>query len=186
MLAASSETMPGTGLPYTAWLTPLTANPSMTASELGTAIANAYYGDATENSTYGITDLAQLDALAAAVDAFAAALLANPSFYAQVETVRQNTQWFTYGEYIDLTDFASRLLAMSSAPQQVVQTASALLDQLDRAIIHSVAQSGYPGSHGLAIYLPANGGGFDPAYQDTGAVWSTRTAWDDFVADFAN
>ncbi|MBU1069149.1 hypothetical protein KJ975_06205 [Myxococcota bacterium] len=186
VLAASSETMPGTGLPYTAWLTPLTANPSMTATELGTAIANAYYGDATENSTYGITDLGQVDDLAAAVDAFAAALLANPAFYAQVETVRQNTQWFTYEEYIDLTDFASRLVTMSSAPQQVVQTASALLDQLDLAIVHSVAQSGYPGSHGLAIYLPASGGGFDPAYQDTGAVWSTRTAWDDFVADFAN
>jgi len=158
----------------------------MTATVLGQTMADAYYGAAEENSTYAISDLATLDALASAVDAFAAALLANPSFYAQVETVRQATQWFTYAEYIDLTDFASRLLALSSAPQAVAQTASALLDQLDLTITHSIAQSGYPGSHGLYIYLPANGGGFDAAYQDTGAVWSTRTAWDDFVADFAN
>jgi hypothetical protein len=186
VLAASSETIPGTGLPYGDWLAPLVANPAMNAAGLGIAMANAYYNDDTGNATFGITDLNALNPLAAAVDAFAAALLANPAFYAQVEQVRQSTQWFTYGEYIDLTDFAMRLLAMSSAPLQIVQTASALLDQLQIAIVHAVAQTGYPGAHGLAIYLPARNGGFDPAYQDAGAVWSTRTAWDDFVADFAN
>jgi len=186
VLAASSETMPATGLPYGAWLAPLAADPAMTALQLGTIMADAYYNAASENATYGVTDLDASDALAAAVDAFGAALLANPTFYAQVEPVRQATQWFTYEEYIDLADFAARLLALSSAPQAVAQTASALLDQLDLSVTHAVAQSNYPGSHGLAIYLPAQGGGFDAAYQDTGAVWSSRTAWDDFVADFAN
>ncbi len=186
VLAASSETMPGTGLPYGAWLAPLVADPGMTAPELGVAMADAYHADATENATYGITDLGASDALAAAVDALAAALLANPSFFTQVEQIRAATQWFTYEEYLDLADFAGRLLQLSSAPQAVAQAASALLDQLDLSVVHFVAQSGYPGSHGLAIYLPARGAGFDPAYQDVGAVWSQRTRWDEFVAAFTN
>ncbi len=186
VLAASSETMPGTGLPYGGWLAPLAADPTMTAGELGIAMANAYYQAGAENSTYGIIDLDASDALAAAVDALAQALLANPSFFAQVEQARAATQWFTYEEYIDLTDFATRLLAFSSAPQAVAQAASALLDQLDLSILHFVAQTDYPGSHGLAIYLPGQGAGFDPAYQDLGAVWSQRTAWDEFVDAFTN
>ncbi|MBU1239610.1 hypothetical protein KKF84_03090 [Myxococcota bacterium] len=186
-LLASSETIPGTGFPYQTAFAPLASSPeTLSATMLGTAIVDAYYNDITENSTLSLTDLAALDTLTPALSTLADALMANPSFYTQLEAIRQSTLWFSYPEHIDLYHFASQIVATSSAPLAVVQAASAILSEIDAAVLHHRAQSDYSQSHGLAIYLPAMGNGVDAVYQSgSGATWAGRSTWDEFVLSFA-
>lgn len=185
-LAASSETMPSTGLPYSDILQGLTANPSWTGLDLARQMVTSYYRAGSDNSTYAASNLDALQTLESAVDAFALALLANPAFYSQVEQSRAQSQFFTYPEYIDLYDFASRILASAGAPPDAAQSAGDLLTAFNEVVVLARAQSSHPGSHGLSIFLPARHAGFPAEYQGAGANWSRRTSWDDFLADFCN
>ncbi len=184
--AASSETMPATGLPYTDVLQGLVANPGWTGLDLARRMVTSYYRGGADNSTYAAIDIDQLDVLTSAVDALAVALLGAPTFHSQVEQVRGSSQAFTYPEYVDLYDFASRLLASSSAPAAVAQSASALLSAFGSVVVLARAQSTHPNAHGLSIFLPAFQNGLSADYQGAGATWSARTSWDEFLADFCN
>ncbi|MBW2701877.1 MAG: hypothetical protein JRF33_13760 [Deltaproteobacteria bacterium] len=182
-LVASSETEPVAGWPYHEFLPGLVADYNMAAADLGISIVDAYSNESSDNSTLAVTDLNSMDDLAVAMDAFASELMNNTGLYGTISSVRSNTQSFTFSEFKDLQGFAEGVAVMSTAPAALQQAAQALVDQLEVTIVYSRAQSGYSGSNGLSIYFPSSSDSMDPAYRDSGAIW-TRTMWDEFLVSF--
>ncbi len=179
-LVASSETEPAPGWSYHAFLPQLTANPTMSAVTLGQAIIDSYHAESSRNATLAMTDLNTVDPLATALTNFANAMMANPSYYSTLRSIRSQTQDFYESDYRDLRDFTERVSARSGVPADIKAAADALLLQLDSSIVYNRAQSDYPGAHGLAIYFPASSPDPDYSYGQ-GAVWSQRTTWDEFL-----
>ncbi len=183
-LVASSETEPGSGWAYHGFLPGLVSNWQMSPEELGTSIVDAFYNESTSDSTLALTNLDTMGELASAMTDFANALMAHSDLYSQIDSVRSATQSFYLSEFRDIQDFAERVGAMSGVPSDLATAANALVAQLQTTITYSRAQSGYPGSNGLSIYFPSHSSSLDPAYMDSGAVWSQHSTWDDFLQSF--
>ena len=149
-------------------------------------VCDMYYDEASNNATLSVIDLDTMDDLAAAMTVFSDALMANSAMYSSISSVVNSTQSFYYSENRDLKDFALGVAGMAGAPGDLVDAANALVAQLDISIAYNRNQSDYPGAYGMAIYLPGYNQGMDSGYTDSGAVWSQRTTWDEFLDDFAN
>jgi hypothetical protein len=185
-LIASEANIPGTGFEYEGFLGPLVVDPTMPALTLGETIVQSYYDGAPNNRTLTLTDLATMDILATAITAFADQLRANPSLFADFETLRQGTQSWGTNTHRDFYRFTEQVVALSTAPQPLVDAATALLAQLDVTIVYNRAQFDQPHSNGLAIYFPELGSSISSQYDDAGAVWCSHTTWDEFLTDFVN
>jgi hypothetical protein len=183
-LVASEETEPGRGWAYHGFLVPLIETWTMSALELGQHICDSYHDEASDDVTLSVIDLDTMDALADEMTNFADTLMANPDLYGSVNSVRNATQSFAIGDNRDLKDFALGIAAMSGAPQELIDAANALIAQLDISIAYNRNQGGYSDAHGMAIYLPDRNSSVNPDYTDSGAVWSQRTTWDEFLQDF--
>ncbi|HUU01984.1 MAG TPA: clostripain-related cysteine peptidase [Myxococcota bacterium] len=180
---ASEETEPWDGWAYNGFLPGLIADPTnISPADLAISIVDAYYNEASGDSTMGAINLDTMGDLNAAISNFADALMANSSFYSQVNSARSSTQSFADSSFRDLKDFAARVAGISGAPADLVAAANALVAQLDVTIIYNLAQSGYSGAYGLSIYLPSQGSSIGSDY--TGAIWSQQTTWDEFLQDF--
>jgi hypothetical protein len=181
-LLASEEVEPFDGWPYDDFLPDLIADHTMSPLELGTAIVDAYHAAGQwDNATLSVVDLDTLDDLNATITAFADAMMAHPELYTDIEIVSSNTQGFYDSDFRDLKDFALGVAAISGAPQDLVDAADALVQQLDISIAYSRAQAGYPGAYGMSVYLPSYS--VSSQYTDAGAVWSQQTTWDEFLFD---
>jgi hypothetical protein len=185
-LVASSEVEPEGGWAYDTTLALLASRPTATPVELGTHIVNTYHEADEANATMAVTDLSGLSAAEDALTEFANELMVNPNLFRAIDRVRGQSQAFNLGQHRDLIDFASRIAAMREAPEELVAAALNLAAVLGEVIVDSRAQSGYPGSHGLAIYFPARGVQMDPAYSDSGAIWSENATWDEFLQAFTS
>ena len=83
------------------------------------------------------------------------------------------------------TSTAEKVAAISTAPQSLSDAANGLISQLGVTILYSRTRgTDYDNAHGLSVYLPRYGGGIDPDYTETGAVWAPRTTWDEFLEAF--
>lgn len=184
-LVASSETIPGPGWSYDAFLGDLIADPSMGPETLGVSIIDSYHAESSSNSTLALSDLSTVDSLAVAISTLADALAAHPSRYADWDSVRAGTLSFSGQPFHDIGSLALTLASMSSAPPDVTSAAQELTDALDLTVVHNAVQSGYGDSHGLSIYWPEQGTSMDSDYQASGADWSDLTTWDEFLTDFA-
>lgn len=71
VMVASEETEPGAGWPYNTILADLVANPTWSASQLGTAIVNRYYASYGNDETMAAIDMTQINTLATQVSSFA-------------------------------------------------------------------------------------------------------------------
>lgn len=187
-LVASSETEPVWGWDYTGFIPLLVNNPTETSAlDLAKNIVDSYYSYNTDNATLAVSNLGTMNALATDVTNLANSLMNHSDLYGEIETIRSNTQNFYHiNEFRDLYHFAKLLTEWDSVPSDIETAAQNLMDQLDVTVAYSKAQSSHPNSYGLAIYFPQKGSSFNELYRDEGAVWSTRTTWDEFVEDFTD
>jgi hypothetical protein len=190
---------------WTDWLDTLVAGAeTMTPLDVGEAYVDNYRAtmetDPQYVTTIAMTELDTVPALDDAVSGFADALLAanTGTFFDDVDAVRRGAQQTAYNELVDLEDFARLVGEMDGAPADVATAAGTLRSQLDRSILYSYANIdldgwspyygsvGLAGQNGLTVYLPGRFYQFDTAYTGTGATWSARATWDEFLAAFAN
>jgi hypothetical protein len=185
VLVASQETEPASGWAYHNFLPGLIANPqSISPQDLGRSIVDAYYNESSDNSTLAVIDLTTMDALATSMTTFANALMTISDQYSRINTLRTNAQNFYYfDEFRDIKHFAQLVGADSQIPGRVASTAQGLVTQLGNTILYSRAHSSHPDATGLSVFFPGTND-WNSNYIGSGAVWSVRTTWDDFLLDF--
>ena len=178
----SEETEPGDGWDYSATLTALVADPTMTPAELGTQIVNDYV--VSYSSSWDITqsavDLDYMEALATAIDNFAIAMTARPWDWSPISTARSLAQEYYYYYYIDLYHFAQLVNQDATISQEVRDAASAVMTAVTNAVIAEGHTASVGDSHGLSIYYPETSGNYFPDYE-TDVLFTTDTNWDDFL-----
>jgi hypothetical protein len=206
-LVASEELEPTRGWDYTGLLSALAADPGMTPEELARVAVERYrawYEDVFFPSvpferypTLAAFRAEGLDAVAAAVDARAAALreaLADPARRADTvatlstgrAAVQAIDQLVKPHVYVDLVDLEVRLGGDT-----------AIADALSRATVAEYHGAARPGAHGVSIVffdrpLADQWGTYDPNYRNydrsTGAgnasEFITRFQWDELLAEF--
>ena len=81
--------------------------------------------------------------------------------------------------------FANAMSTYWNTNQGAVKAAAQdVMDELDTAIINEHHGAGWPGAHGLAIYLPATVGEFDSNYNATIIDFAANTLWEEFLSDY--
>ncbi|HOF86961.1 MAG TPA: clostripain-related cysteine peptidase [Armatimonadota bacterium] len=181
-IIGSEESPPGAGYKYDSWLGPLVADPAMTPRDLAITMAREtlnYYGSGS-NITHSVLDTAELDTLAAHVDAFAQALLAH-GFTPTLADVRDQSEDYAYGDYKDLYDYARRASAAVSN-QAVKNAASGLQAQIEKAVVANYRGALHPNSHGVSIFVP-----YPEVYSRLAGTYaplalSRDTHWDEWIA----
>jgi len=179
----SEEIEPGDGWDYTATLTALTADPTMTPAALATRIVNdyiAFYGTSSWQ-TQSAANLSLIDELATAIDSFAQAMTTATDDWTAIGTARSQTQEYYYDYYIDLYHFAQLVNQDTSISQAVRDAASAVMTAVDNAVIAEQHGSGSPGSYGLSIYYPETSTDYFSDYE-TDVLFTTATQWDEFLS----
>lgn len=183
-VVGSEEVEPLTGWPYGAILSGLAAahysGSAYSPVELAEFIVSA---DASQHTigdepggmegfpryTISARDLSQMDALASAVDDFAAALLSKIATNdEEVAAARAGVETFGDGDWyyddstsdpghsvgsIDLYHFA-QLIAASSVDTGLSDAASAVMSAVDNAVVCNLAGEEHPNANGIAIYYP--------------------------------
>ncbi|OPZ85691.1 MAG: Clostripain family protein [bacterium ADurb.Bin429] len=181
-IVGSEESPPGAGYKYDSWLGPLVANPAITPRDLAITMAREtlnYYG-ASSNITHSVVDTAELDSLAAYVDAFAQALIAH-GFTATLADIRDQSEDYAYSDYKDLYDYTQRVSAVVSN-QAVKNAASGLLEQINKTVVANYQGSQHPNSHGLSIFVP-----YPEVYSRLAGTYAPlalarNTHWDEWIA----
>ncbi len=178
----SEETEPGDGWDYAATLTALTANPTMTASQLATRIVNDYISS--YSPTLGITqsaaNLGLVDELATAINSFAQAMTGATGDWNAIKTARGLAQEYYYSYYIDLYHFAQLVNQNTSISQAVRNAASSVMTAVNNAVIAEGHTSSVANSHGLSIYYPETVSDYFSDYE-TSLLFTTDTQWDEFL-----
>jgi len=183
----SEDVEPWDGWPYDGILASLTADPAMSASQLGTVIVDEYYASYGNSETQSAVDLqTPYTSLNAAVNDFAVALINGlSSHYADIVTARNNTQAFYYLTYVDLYDFAYQVEQYVS-DGTIDAAATAVMNAVGNAVIREQHGSSWPGAHGISIYFPGSEGSYDSRY-DGSQGWLEFTAdtqWDEWLHAF--
>ena len=184
-MVGSEEVEPGAGWPYTTILKRLAKTPSMSPADLGAAVVDLYarsYGNV--NITQSLFDLRGADAVAAAVDRLAGALLKalkQPQEYVVIDKARRNAQTFDTKDFVDLYDLCDLLAARSQDPG-VIATARAVCAALEIGAGFIVAEAhkgkAVQRAKGAAIYFPrAN----DVAVSYDRLDFAKKTRWGRFV-----
>jgi len=184
LLVASQDNEPDEGWRYDLWLDPLAREPMMEPSDVARTIIDTYAGEGPRYPTLASIDLAQLDAVSAAIDALAERLIAHPEVFVAVETLRKASQLFANRDFQrDLADFAGRLADDETMPKDLRDAAATARDAVLAAVLYNQAVAAWPGAYGLSVYFPGRSAWTDSAYLDENAAW-IAARWDDFLLDF--
>jgi hypothetical protein len=196
---ASEQTIPGAGYNYVRPMGALVSNPDITAVEFGQAAIDGYieFYSALNEPAWGdynlsLIDLSQVDNVIAAVDAFSAAVQANPEAHIGViGDARNNTQFFG-GETPDEADSISSvdlmhfmaLMIQLSPDDSVKAAAQGVIDAAQKMVLYH-KQVGLPGANGLTIFFPRNG----DVYNDYGSLYpqevsTSMAGWQTFLSTF--
>lgn len=178
----SEETEPGDGWDYSATLTALVADPTMTPAELGTQIVNDYVDS--YSSSWDITqsavNLDYMEALATAVDSLAIAMMGAGSDWDAISTARSSVQEYYYYYYIDLYHFAQLVNQDATISQTVRNAAADVMTAVTNAVIAEGHTASVGNSHGISIYYPETSGSYFSDYE-TDVLFTADTHWDDFL-----
>lgn len=187
----ASEEVAWTGTPYDYYLSNLTANPSMSASELADVIVTSYIEYTSANSltsTMSGVDLSQISSLKMATDSFAQRLNESESVYNEtIRRVRGQTEGYQgpygdmYGWYMDLYHFAQLIYQYIPDPTIRIDAVNVMAGLNDTVFVEGHYH--HPNSHGLSIFFPCRTG---DDYDDFMAAYSAidfanHTMWDEFV-----
>lgn len=183
----SEEVEPGAGWPYAAWLKWVTTHADADGAGVGQALVEAFRAsydggeNGSESTTLSVVDLSKIDAVSAAADAFAAALLADRAHRKELVAGIQASQSFeepTHHDLVDLVDQVTKRVA-----NDAVKSSGAALKAAAAAMIVASAHTGEQVAHasGLAIWAPTSGGAEN--LQDYEELrWAKQGQWDAFVA----
>ncbi len=155
-LIASEETEPGCGWYYTDWLTKLSKDPSMSALEIGTNIADSFVSVCSQvasgqQATLSVIDLAELaGTVPPAFRDFAQSTNASiqSSDYKAVASARANAKEFAQSskiDQIDLIHLADNLDTVQSR---------ALAKALRSAVKYNATSRNISNANGVSIYFP--------------------------------
>jgi len=184
IIVGSEESPPGEGYPYHEWLGPLVENPALTPTELAQLIVNRTVE--VVGQRYDVTQSAlaasKLDDLAAALDEYAATLLAfeptDPQAFARARNAAQSYGGLSYQTYKDLLSYADEV-ARETGSAALAAAARTLKAALNRALLAEAHQgSSVNRSHGLSIYVPPPED-YSPRYDDLALAQATR--WDEWL-----
>ena len=212
LLIGSEESEPGLGWDYTAFLSALAGNPSMSPKALAQTVADTYLAGLTDKapdealySTFSVTDLQQLTPVGTTTAAFMSALnryVNNGTQSNLPERLTRFSQVFLQAEFetpafgstgpgdlgisLDLGILAQNAAVESGSPE--VQKASADLKQaLSRAVVYNITGKGYAGMppSGISIATLATG---DTHKKDVKAysnlTFAAPTGWLALVQEF--
>ena len=187
VFVGSEQLEPGDGWSYDTILTDLTANPTWTAAQLGTAIVNRYgesYGGA---ETQSAIDLSMIDSLSAATSQLATTIMNNATSYdiSQLQIYRDNSAYYGqdsigHQDYRDLGTILSNLASDTTITSSICTAAQTALAAYESAIIQNHSGSG-EGATGLSIYFPSADGFLDAQYNSSNSTFAANTAWDEFL-----
>ena len=198
IMLASEEVM-YTGEPYAYYLTNLTANPSMSPTELTDVIVSSYTEDIIDyslhtgqllQSTLSAVNLSQISNLKTAVDNFAQRLNDSESSYNdEIRLARGQAEGYEgpyadrYGWYMDLYHFA-QLIYQYIPNTDIRNDANQVMTLISNAVITEDHYL-HPNSHGLSIFFPCKAS-FQPTYDTYMDNYSTTdfasdTMWDEFI-----
>lgn len=189
VLVGSEELEPGDGWPYDLILQDLTVTPTMTPSELATAIVKRYidsYQRTGQDVTQSAIDLTKLDDLVEAVDALAQLLLKrlpSRSLSTALYTAWRRTVRFFDNYYVDLHHFAGNLAAATDQRdlRQACRDVQAAIE--GKGARSPLLAEGHAGARmrnvrGLSIYFPPFR---DPSVFYRELDFARRTRWADFL-----
>ncbi len=158
VIVGSEESPPGEGYVYDTFLTDLTANPDMTAKQLGIQVVNRTleaYGP-NGNNTQSAIDTTKLQSLSDSVDAFAGSLLQHRSDSAQaLKNARDNAEHMTssYSYYKDLWDY-SELVRTTTTASDLQSSATNVQTAISGMLLAEKHGTLHARTHGIAIYVP--------------------------------
>jgi len=187
----ASEEVAWAGTPYNCYLSNLTTNPSMSASELADVIVSSYIEYTAANSlpsTMSGVDLSQISSLKTATDSFAQRLNESESVYNEtIRRVRGQTEGYQgpyknmYGWYMDLYHFAQ--LIYQYIPDPTIKTDAVNVMTWLNYTVFVEGHYHHPNSHGLSIFFPfKTGTEFEDFMTAYSAIdFANHTMWDEFV-----
>jgi hypothetical protein len=180
----SQDLEPGEGWPYTQFLTPLVAKPSMSARELSSTLtreyAKSYDGgsNGSQNVTMASYDLDRYNAVKDAISKLTAEVNRMPAAArTKVYAAANAAQAFEYSDYVDLGDFLKKITA-----QQIREIDSKVIDAANVALSQFVVLSKNTGTFaaatGASIWIPKDKNTLDnylATYKTL--VWDADTRW---------
>lgn len=194
----SEKDEPLEGWPYDAFLTSLTAAPSMAPSEAASVLVDRYVESYVNTSLYSVTlsavNAAALRTLVRDLNGLLDELaMHQPYFTREVVEARDATEHYEIGggpggvEY-DLHDFVDKLLARIPSPR-LARSAADLFASFDATIVHErhwdhptpVNGVHAANAHGISLWFPTIGG--DPSYGQL--ALSQDSLWDEFLTVYA-
>ncbi len=174
------------GLQYGPALSFLRANVDVTPQQMAEELSRGAVEDGGEN-THSAIDLGALAGLDGAIDALAAAALADPELAAAlmlnrdaargVEVGRTYKNWF-----LDLGDLAA--VTVASEDPVLAPLGADILTALDAAVVHSFASEDYSWVGGLTIWFDPHAENIDLYTEGAGATWATDTRWGDLMRSY--
>jgi hypothetical protein len=196
-MVASEEIEPDDGWDYTAVLGALTATPTLSGADLGTAIVDSFHAqfarsqskaDTVKGITLGVIALDRIAPLEQAVARLAAAVDASVSkggreAWLRVARARNETE--SYGraaaaqnpEVYDLADAAANLKKQTADPA-IAAAADAVVAATKSAVVHAVRGEARPQASGLSLFFPPDekvlGARGETAYDETGFAQANR------------
>lgn len=172
LMVGSEESPPGPGYPYDRWLSDLKTNVAVdSACDVGHTIIQdfatdtAYLSDPQYRTevTQSMLDLTQMGNVAGTLNRFGATLFSHTLDQATIlMAARNNAQHYAspyYSDNKDLYDYADQVRTTSSYPdlQQAALAMQNALTGTSGALLDAAhGPVGQNGSHGLAVYVPAN------------------------------
>jgi subtilisin-like proprotein convertase family protein len=184
VMVASEETIPWDGWPYNTWVADLAANPSMTASQLGTDIVQkygAYYNPLESDTTLSAVSLANEPALAASLSTFAQAATACAE-WSTITAARNASHNYEECDYLDLGTFL-QYVGSHAVNSTLRSTANSAYTSYQSAVIQNYSGS-EEGGTGLSIYLPAQGTSLRSDYTAANLLFVNDTQWKTFLTAY--
>lgn len=194
ILVASEELIPGAGWNYTTVLSDLTANSSMTANQLSTAMVKRYdqnyrvAGAGKNNETLSSIDLAALrssNSLSTALTNFATTFmgLSTANDRTQLEAHRANSADFdspNRPSYRDLGTILTSVVIDATMTAAVRTVAQVALNAYNTEIISNFSEISGRGT-GLSINFQQRGTAVDGYYTSSNLSFAADTQWDEFL-----
>ena len=163
IMVASEEYEPLDGWYYTNFLVPLILNPNMSSAELASKIVDAYEYYYTNIlplpwTTLSAVNLTALNDVITYLDSMAKWLTYEVYFYpnnaSTIKILRDKTQSFGSGDYIDLYHFAMLIYSTPGFVYDPRPSAYQLMNSINKSIIANYASPSYPNAYGVSIYFP--------------------------------
>lgn len=186
VFVGSEQLEPGDGWSYDTILGDLAADPTMTASELGSVIVNRYGESYGGGETQSATDLSAVDSLSGEISQLAETIMSDATSYdlSQLQTHRNNSAYFAYEDYRDLGTILSRVASDTTMTDSIQTAAETAFTAYESTIIQN--HSGIDqGATGLSIYFPSMGTALASDYNDSNSTFAADTAWNEFLSTWA-